>query len=87
MLPNNITTTMAKFDYNAEIWYGMTQNQFDNIYDNIQNFDLNEKLFSYIAEQEMTFEDADQLLCVLASYPKGHSQRNIYNNGIFLFEA
>lgn len=78
---------MAKFDYNSEVWYGMTQNQLNNIYDNIFNFNLNEVLFNYIADCQMTFDDANQLLCVLASYPKGHSQRDFYNKGVFLFAA
>lgn len=78
---------MAKFDYNSEVWYGMTQNQLNSIYDNIFEFNLNEKLFDYIAERQMTYEDADQLVCVLASYPKGHSQRDFYNKDVFLFAA
>lgn len=75
------------FNYDNEVWYSMTQNQLNSIYEYICDNDLNEKLFEYIAEKQMTYEDADQLVCSMSCYPKGHSNRNFYNKGVFLFAA
>lgn len=78
---------MKEDSKNREVWYGMTQNQLDDIYIEICRLGINEKLFVYIAEREMTSDDAVQLINAVLCYPKGHTNRDFYCKGIYQFSA